>query len=109
MNFNKDFISKFDKCLPAEKNKYLSMLCKKYHIQPKLSNEILAVNELAFRLVYEVLIGKLSYDAAIGGRWSKPNQRDPGHQIRIKKLQCYIRKSERGMAYASTFGWLQIK
>lgn len=108
MNFSQEFIQKFEKCSKNEQKKYLDKLCNKYHIQKQLKNHFLAVDELAFRLVYEVLTHKISYETVVSGRWSHPTLRDNGHHIRIKKLQCYIRKSPIAMEYVSSFKWLKI-
>ena len=108
MNFNRDLIRKFDKCDSQQKRLYLADIHKKYHIQKHIRKPLLAVDELAFRIIFETLSGRITYRMATTTEWQNRNIRDEGHNKRMRRLISCVKKSKLAQEYIRTFGWLRI-
>lgn len=93
-----------------QKRVYLADIHKRYHIQKniKKNKPLLAVDELAFRLVFETLSGRITYEMATTTQWKNRNIRDDGHNKRLYRLISCIKKSQLAQEYVKSFGWLRV-
>lgn len=91
-----------------QKRVYLADIHKRYHIQKNIKKPLLAVDELAFRLVFETLSGRITYEMATTTQWKNRNIRDIGHNLRMTRLISCIKKSQLAQEYVKSFGWLKV-
>lgn len=81
-------------------------VCKRYHILTNVDNPRLAVYELVMRLVYEVMIGKISISDLDSIKWFTAKNRDHRHHMRIVKLMKVIALDSRWVRYMYDIDWI---
>ncbi len=70
----------------GQRKRFFEKLKKMYHIEGSLRDPEKALIELMLRILYEFLMGFVSYDDLRYINWKRSSNRDPHHGIRILKL-----------------------
>lgn len=108
------------KSLDLQVQRWLGMmLVKAYHTQSRVKDPIKAADELAGRLFFELLSGRLMVQHLLLGTWvrhainnmggGRPRDTLERHQLRVQILRCKVRGSYSGRSQMRMYKWLTFR
>jgi hypothetical protein len=104
---------------PSRQRQLNRTLVQAYHTKKRATDPVLAADELAARLFYEVLTRRLHADDVLNGRWIQLVVRNMGggrpgsgmverHKLRMQILRCCIKRSRAGLSRMHKYRWMRF-
>lgn len=103
------YVYMFRSLSSSRKDKLKLEWIDRYHIQKNVTCPFKAVDELAWRLMYEVLTGTINHHHIDDDTWLLRRLRDSGHDERIKRLVSCIFKDTEALNYARCYRWMNVE
>lgn len=95
--------------MPSKKRKQENRrLVQAYHLQSRIRDPVLALEELIRRIVYELITRTIEPDDIKRGCWLTCKRRDFGHTNRMLNLIDCIRSDPVVLDYAKRCDWLRL-
>jgi hypothetical protein len=106
------------KAMPVQRELNYNLV-RAYHTKKRATDPVLAADELASRLFYEVLTRRLHADDVLSGSWVRQVVRHSGrgrpgpglvgrHCLRMQILRCCIKKSRAGLSHMHKYAWIRF-